>query len=242
MTSTGERDIPDVMDVHVERLEDGLLKWKIPCFPVMEVEFKRGWAIINGQRQKILLSKDNSRLKCPVTVRCTSHCTITIRGENFFVMWTHQEIKEATSSEQLDLIPTNQNSNVHVKHTLPFKVMGVAYSKEAQDYLEAAYDHLYVTKGLVHAKVFPEPENAHDNKAVAVSIKYKDDWCKVGYIAAELTKHLHAVWSDGLDFEVTVKHIKFRTSYLKVGFYITINLTRKGEWEPEVIRAAKKVQ
>ena len=61
-----------------------------------------------------------------MTVRCTSHCTITIRGENFFVMWTHQEIKEATSSEQLDLIPTNQNSNVHVKHTLPFKVMGVA--------------------------------------------------------------------------------------------------------------------
>ena len=49
-------------------------------------------------------------------------------------------------------------------------------------------------------------------------------------------------WTDGLDFEVTVKHIKFRTSYLKVGFYITINITRKGEWEPEVIRATKKVQ
>lgn len=79
-------------------------------------------------------------------------------------------------------------------------------------------------------------------KAIAVSIKYKDDWCKVGYIAAELTKYLHKVWSDGLDFEVTVKQIKFRTSYLKKGFYITINLTRKGEWEPEVVRAAKKVQ
>lgn len=41
---------------------------------------------------------------------------------------------------------------------------------------------------------------------------------KVGYIAATLAKYLHAVWSDGLDFEVTVRHIKFRTSYLKVGF------------------------
>lgn len=118
--------------------------------------------------------------------------------------------------------------------------MGVAYSKEAQDHLEAAYDHLYIAKKIVYAKLFPEPENAHDNKAIAVSIKYNDDWCKVGHIAAELTKYLHAVWSDGLDFEVTVKHIKYRTSYLKVGFYITINLTKKGEGEPEVIRAAKK--
>ena len=91
--------------------------------------------------------------------------------------------------------------------------------------------------------VFPEPENAYDNKAIAVAIKFiNDDWCKVGYIAAERTKYLHAVWSDGLDFEVNVKHIKFRTSYMKVGFYMTINLAKKGEWEPEVIRAAKKVQ
>ena len=72
--------------------------------------------------------------------------------------------------------------------------MCVAYSKEAQDHLEAAYDHLHVEKGLVYVKVFPEPENAHDNKAITVSIKHK-----VGYIPAELTKHLHAVWSDGLD-------------------------------------------
>lgn len=233
------------MDVYVEILEDGLLKWKIPCFPVMEIEFKRAWAIINGQRQKILLSKDSSRLKCPVNVCCTSHCIIAMRGENYFVMWKHQEIKDTTSTEhndpeQLDLIPIDQHSNV--THTLPFKVMGVTYSKEAQDHLEAAYDHLYTAKEIVYAKLFPEPENAHDNKAIAVSIKYNDVWCKVGYIAAELTKYLHAVWSDGLDFEVTVQHIKFRTSYLKVGFYITINLTRKGEWEPEVIRAAKKVQ
>ena len=69
----------------------------------------------------------------------------------------------------------------------------MAYSKEAQDHLEAAYDHLYIAKEIVYAKLFPEPENAHDNKAIAVSIMYNDDWCKVGYIAAELTKYLHAV-------------------------------------------------
>ena len=56
-------------------------------------------------------------------------------------MWNHQEIKDTTSPElddpkQLDLNPIYQNSNV--RHTLPFKVMGVTYSKEAQDHLEAA--------------------------------------------------------------------------------------------------------
>ena len=49
--------------------------------------------------------------------------------------------------------------------------MGVAYSKEAQDHLEAAYDHLYEKKKIVYSKLFPEPENAHDNKAIAVSTK-----------------------------------------------------------------------
>lgn len=89
LTFSGEGDIPDPMDVYAEKLEDGLLKWKIPCFPVMEVEFKHAWVIINGKRQKILLSKDSSRLKCPANVRCTSHCTITIRSKNFFVMWNY---------------------------------------------------------------------------------------------------------------------------------------------------------
>lgn len=36
----GEGDIFDFMDVYVEKLEDGLFKWKIFCFLVMEVEFK----------------------------------------------------------------------------------------------------------------------------------------------------------------------------------------------------------
>ena len=92
--------------------------------------------------------------------------------------------------------------------------------------------------------MFPEPESAYDNKAIAVAIKYiNNDWCKEGYIAAEVTKYLHAMWSDCLDFEVNVKHIKFRPSYMIVGYYyMAINLTKKGELEPEVIRAAKKVQ
>ena len=115
MQFSGEGDILDPMDVYVEKLEDGLLLWNIPCFPVMEVEFKCAWVIIDGQRKKILLSKDSSRLKCPVNVRCTSHCAITIGSEKFFVMWKHQEIGDTTSPDlndpgQSNLIPVYQKT------------------------------------------------------------------------------------------------------------------------------------
>ena len=151
MQFSDEGDILDPVDVQVETLEDGFLMWKIPCFPVMEVEFKCAWVTINGQRKKILLSKDSSKLKCPVNVRCTSHCTITIGSEKFFVMWKHQEIEDTTSPEfndpeQSNSIPRPVHQNSNTTHTLPFKVMGVAYSKEAQDHLEAAHDHLYTVK------------------------------------------------------------------------------------------------
>lgn len=120
--------------------------------------------------------------------------------------------------------------------------MGVVYFKEVQDYLEVVYDYLYVVKKFVYVKLFLEFENVYDNKVIVVLIKYNDDWCKVGYIVVELIKYLYLVWFDGLDFEVIVKYIKFRIIYLKVGFYIIINLIRKGEWEFEVIRVVKKVQ
>lgn len=46
--------------------------------------------------------KDSSRLKFSVNRHCTSHCTLTIRSENYFVMWKHQEIKNTTSPEHND--------------------------------------------------------------------------------------------------------------------------------------------
>lgn len=36
--------------------------------------------------------------------------------------------------------------------------MGVAHFKVAQDHWEAAYDHLYIAKEIVYARLFPEPE------------------------------------------------------------------------------------
>lgn len=76
----GEGDIFDFMDVYVEKLEDGLFKWKIFCFLVMEVEFKYVWVIINGKCQKIFLLKDSLRLKSLVSVCCILYCIIIIKS------------------------------------------------------------------------------------------------------------------------------------------------------------------
>ena len=66
---------------------------------------------------------------------------------------------------------------------------------------------------------------------------------KIGYIAKELTQFLHPLSKCGYRYltNVSLKHIKFRTSYLRPGFYATIQITRKGQWEKSVIKASKRV-
>ena len=54
------------MDVYVEIKEDGLFKWKIQwCFPMMEVEFKRAWVIINGTTTEDHFVKGQFKVKMP---------------------------------------------------------------------------------------------------------------------------------------------------------------------------------
>ena len=67
------------------------------------------------------------------------------------------------------------------------------------------------------------------------------EWSKIGYIAKELTKFLHPLLKHGFITNVSLKHIKFRASYLKVGSYATIQITRKGQWENAVLKASKRV-
>ena len=53
------------------------------------------------------------------------------------------------------------------------------------------------------------------------------DYGKVGYIAKELTQHVHPVLSDpSLNDEV--KTIRFCAIYRMIGFYLTIEIAKKG--------------
>ena len=69
----------------------------------------------------------------------------------------------------------------------------------------------------------------------------QDDFEKVGYISWELTCFVHPLIQAG-DVEVSMKSICFRTNYLRVGFYLAINITKTGLWDDAVVRASKNVR
>ena len=50
-----------------------------------------------------------------------------------------------------------------------------------------------------------EPENIHDENAIAVYVQTEGAWYKVGYIASELTQYVSLTL-------MCVKHIKLRTT------------------------------
>ena len=117
--------------------------------------------------------------------------------------------------------------------------MGVTYNTTIQDHLQAAKA---VGCSLVSAKLEAEPNNPYDSNAIAVFIDYGSNWVKIGYIAKELTRFIHPLLANGNIVTVNVKHIKFCIVYMRVGYYITINITKKGQWEEQVIRASLKVK
>ena len=106
--------------------------------------------------------------------------------------------------------------------------MFLAHVIQAQDKkaLEMSYDCMYeyIRPGFVKLEV--EPGNQHDKNAIAVYIMSTNEYFeKVGYIANELTKHLH-------------KPLK---AYA-LGYYITINISKKGVWDDAVIKASHKIK
>ena len=115
--------------------------------------------------------------------------------------------------------------------------MGTCYSKERQYSLQEAFECLYEHNRPVYAKLQAEPENIHDKSAIAVYLMSLSDYEKVGYIASNLTRYLHPLLKDP-SLEVSVKNVRFCTTFLMIGFYVTINITKRGQWEKQVIKLA----
>ena len=71
----------------------------------------------------------------------------------------------------------------------------------------------------------PEPENIYDSGAIAVYIMSaeSDSYDKVGYIAKEFTCYVHPCLKDP-HFRVSVKAICFRTTFLMMGYYLTLTI------------------
>lgn len=244
-------NITPLTTIQILSVDDRRLTWTIPSFPVMAVDFKRADLMLNGKFVKGLL-KFGSKVSepFPVEVHCSSSCYITIEEEEFLVVWEYSNVADDESTDQESdcdegeleieslLEPTNHEAE-NVIHCLPFKVMGVTYNTIIQDHLEAAKA---VGCSLVSAKLEAEPNNQYDSNAIAVFIDYGNNWVKIGYIAKELTRYIHPLLANGNIITVNVKHIKFCIVYMRVGYYITINISKKGQWEDQVIRASLRVK
>jgi hypothetical protein len=185
-------------------------------------------------------------------MECKAHCTIHDHDKDYEVLWelskAQQLLQPLKINEPLsDHESYSSNSDCSdleeddYVHSLPFKVLGSCHSQDRQKALEKANDYIYMYNRPVFAKVQAEPENIHDNNAIAVYIMSEDTYEKVGYIPSELTQYVHPCINSS-NFKVIVKSIRFRTTFLMIGFYITITLSKKGLWHKQVIRASKRVK
>lgn len=93
----------------------------------------------------------------------------------------------------------------------------------------------------IFAKIEAEPENVHDKHAIAVYVMSSSNFEKVGYIPSELTKYIHPILNDP-DLDISIHRIRFCTTFQKIGFYLTINITKKGLWDNAVIKASKNAK
>ena len=129
-----------------------------------------------------------------------------------------------------------------VLRTLPFKVIGVTHKLERQKHLETAFIKMNEENVTIKAKIQPEPDNMYDANAIAVLIDYGLGYKQVGYISQDLTKFVHSVLNRGRLQHASVNNVTFRTTWAKAGFYMTLQLTSKGEWPAPVLRASTRVQ
>ena len=212
------------------------------------VQFKKDTQLYKG-----VIQKCEARNIHPGTFTCNSHCEIEIHGEKYTVLWKLVPVKSTSTSGEKSHTASNTVSDDDLeeddlvqppdgtKHCLPFKVLGTCHHVVRQKALEEAYIYLEEHNRPIFAKIEAEPDNPHDKHVIAVYIMSSSDYEKVGYLAKELTQYVHPVLSDK-SLDVTVKKIRFCTTYRMVGFYLTLNITKNGLWDKKVINASKKVK
>ena len=244
---------------------NGKFPWTVPCLPVLVIDWTKGKVSCGGHVKEVLFQSSDPRLRLlstPFEITASSTCIITIDNTQYTVIWewecfdynSEQSTSSANSSSgdenlvenvcQLDIDDEEEEDEEEfVVHTLPFKVMGVVYKTERQNHLKAACmkmqdDPNFVVKAMIE----PDPDNDFDANAIRVLIDYGTGFKHVGFIAEELTKYVHRVLNSRRLQSASVYQIKFRTQWAKLGYYMTLFLSCKGEWPPQVVQASSRVQ
>ncbi len=216
------------------------------------VRFKKGTEVLKG----VILKDELANIQ-PGIFTCTSHCEIVINGKKYTVLWklvpekatSRRSVSSGSDPSVSNTLPDDYRLEdsedlvqpiEDIDHCLPFKVLGTCHTVDRQNVLERAFTYLEEHNRHVFAKIEAEPDNPYDKHAIAVYVMSSSDYEKVGYIAKELTQYVHPVLYDK-SLDVSVKKIRFCTTYCMVGYYLTINISKKGLWDKQVISASKRV-
>ena len=163
------------MTISVTSLE-GITDWTIPSFPVLTLEFVKASVSVRGSKFDALFkAEDTVRLEPGIIIICSKWCYITIEHTRYLVAWEFRE-ESATALYQPaetenEITSSDGNASGDDRdHTLPFKVLGVAF-KQRQRHLEAAFQKLENGEE-VRVDIKPEPDNDYDSNAIAVLLNY----------------------------------------------------------------------
>ena len=138
-----------------------------------------------------------------------------------------------------------KNPRRHMKHLFPpaiacpLKCWEYAMHQRGKKHSKNHMNTYMNTTDLIFVKLKAEPDNLYDRNAIAVYIMASSEYKKVGYLASELTQYLHPLLNDP-SLGVSVNKIRFCTTFLMIGFYLTLNIIMKGLWEKQFSKVVVK--
>ncbi|XP_070534505.1 uncharacterized protein [Ptychodera flava] len=256
------------IEITVTGLEEAIA-WTLPCCPVITLNLHvlkivtpqssqfadMSYGVIKLSDERLGVFNMQSLIKCSMS----DCCIVNINDRPFLMLWKwtmiNDTISVADSLESMSississdttsiarLNDINEDDPCNIEHSVPFKVLGVCHNMNRQEVLEAGYIRLYDHKLPVKACLRPDPSNKFDKDAIAVDLDVGNGWQHIGFIPSELTRYVHKPFTEG-KLSVVVDHIRFRTTWMLVGFYVKITITKvHSMWENYVVMKSKKVR
>lgn len=124
----------------------------------------------------------------------------------------------------------------HRSHTVTFKCIGTRKEGEYQDTLRLISGLKPVQQ--VEVKLLPEPGNPYDSKAIAFVAVVNSKDRRIGYAVREVLDDLHLAICEKKILKVEFAWVKMMAAWPRsgLGFYCGINITKRGEWSPTVVK------
>ena len=130
--------------------------------------------------------------------------------------------------------------STQVTHTVTFKCIGCTREHQYQETLALAHQLLKQNTD-VPVRLFHEENNRYDSRALAIQCQPGGgEWKRIGYIVKEALEETHKAILERNIMNVKFGWIKFITDWRLSGpgFFAGINITRRGDWSPNIIKCS----